>query len=101
MHGATHLPYNKEDEGGAQHQSEHVAEGREGERHGCASQPDDEIGREGEREPPSSTLLSTSLLDIAHSLFLLVEVIVCFPLWCEPSLFLYMSQQGDLFLALI
>lgn len=31
---ATHLPYDKEDERCAQHQGEHVAEGREGERHG-------------------------------------------------------------------
>lgn len=50
MHGATHLPYDKEDESSAQHQGEHVAEGRKGERHGCASQPDDEMGRERERE---------------------------------------------------
>lgn len=41
---ATHLPYDKEDESGAQHQGEHVAEGRKGERHGCASQPDDRMG---------------------------------------------------------
>ncbi len=50
MHGATHLPYDEEDESSAQHQGEHVAEGRKGERHGCASQPDDEMGRERERE---------------------------------------------------
>lgn len=43
---ATHLPDDEEDEGGAQHQGEHVAEGRKGERHGRASQPDDGTGRE-------------------------------------------------------
>lgn len=56
---ATHLPYDKEDERGAQHQGEHVAEGREGERHGCASQPDDGGGSRGQKGT-SSPLLSAS-----------------------------------------
>lgn len=34
VRGATHLPYDEEDESGAQHQGEHVAEGRKGECHG-------------------------------------------------------------------
>lgn len=49
MHSATHLPYDKKDESSAQHQGEHVAEGRKGECHGRARQPDDEMGRERER----------------------------------------------------
>lgn len=65
VHSATHLPYDKEDECSAQHQGEHVAEGRKGERHGCASQPDDEMGWAGERKVPP--LLSASLLAFAHS----------------------------------
>lgn len=44
VHNATHLPNDKEDECSTQHQGEHVAEGRKGERHGRASQPDDEMG---------------------------------------------------------
>lgn len=44
VHSATHLPYDEEDESCTQHQGEHVAEGRKGECHGCASQPDDEMG---------------------------------------------------------
>lgn len=68
------LPYDEEDESGAQHQGEHVAEGRKGERHGCASQPDDDMGRERERELSPALYLS---LAIAPSPSFL-EVIVFF-----------------------
>lgn len=44
MWNAAHLPDDKEDEAGAQDQGEHVAEGREGECHGCVGQPDDQPG---------------------------------------------------------
>lgn len=74
VYSATHLPYDKEDESGAQHQCQHVAEGRKGERHGCASQPDDKMGRERERELPPALYL---FLAIAPSPSFL-EVIVCF-----------------------
>lgn len=53
--GPTHLPYDEEDEGSAQHQGQHVAEGRKGERHSCSCQPKGEMGRE-RRGDPSSTL---------------------------------------------
>lgn len=85
VHGATHLPYDKEDECSAQHQGEHVAEGRKGERHGCASQPDDEMGWAGEREvPPPALCLSFGFCPL--SLLRWAEVIVCFPLRRELSL---------------
>lgn len=58
VYSATHLPYDKEDESSAQHQCQHVAEGRKGECHGCASQPEDEMGRERERELPLALSLS-------------------------------------------
>lgn len=54
---ATHLPDDEEDEGGAQDQGEHVAEGRKGERHGCAGQSDH---RAGERKSSSSSSLPAS-----------------------------------------
>lgn len=86
MRGATHLPYDKEDERGAQHQGEHVAEGREGERHGCASQPDDGGGLRGQKgtSSPLALCLWVRLLPTLLSL-LLPEVIVCFqPAPCFP-----------------
>lgn len=63
---ATHLPDDEEDEGGAQHQGEHVAEGRKGERHGRSSQPDD--GRVEREEGELSSPLSASL--VANALLL-------------------------------
>lgn len=39
---ATYLPNDKKDESGTQHQGEHVAKGRKGERHGRTCQPGDE-----------------------------------------------------------
>lgn len=63
---ATHLPYDKEDERGAQHQGEHVAEGREGERHGCASQPDDRGGLRGQKG--TSPLCSLPLVRLLPTL---------------------------------
>lgn len=79
VRGATHLPYDKEDERGAQHQGEHVAEGREGERHGCASQPDDGGGLRGQKgtSSPLALCLWVQLSPTLLSL-LLLEVTVCF-----------------------
>lgn len=58
----THLPDDKEDEPSAQNQGEHVAEGREGERHGCVGQPDDQTGwgggEQGKGRGASLTFLS-------------------------------------------
>lgn len=61
VHSATHLPYDKEDESGTQHQGEHVAEGRKGERHGCARQPDSRMGREREKGLAPSLFLSNCI----------------------------------------
>lgn len=77
----THLPYDKEDESGAQHQGEHIAEGRKGECHGCASQPDDGL-RETERErAPFFTLCP--FVAVPHSPSLFLDEDICFPLGCE------------------
>lgn len=79
VRGATHLPYDKEDERGAQHQGEHVAEGREGERHGCASQPDDGGGLRGQKGTSSPFALCLWVQQSPARLsLLLLEVIVCF-----------------------
>ncbi|KAA8587212.1 hypothetical protein FQN60_001048, partial [Etheostoma spectabile] len=63
VHSATHLPYDKKDESSAQHQGEHVAEGRKGECHGRVRQPDDEMAFSLFISlPPSFTRAFTQLL---------------------------------------
>lgn len=83
VHCATHLPYDKEDESSAQHQGEHVAEGRKGERHGCASQPDDQMG--WEREKGTCPLCSLSLCCYCSLSLFTPEEVICSPLWCKLS----------------
>lgn len=68
VHRSTHLPYDKEDESGAQHQGEHVAEGRKGERHGRASQPDDEASRERKGNVPPAPCSSVAIARSPSSL---------------------------------
>lgn len=79
--GQTHLPYDKEDEGSAQHQGQHVAEGRKGERHGCSSQPYSQLWREKSgallSTPPPPCPSSGSYLLLWASNFLLSSELSC------------------------
>lgn len=79
--GQTHLPYDKEDEGSAQHQGQHVAEGRKGERHGCSSQPYSQMWREKSGAllgtPPPPCPSSGSYLLLWASNFLLSSELSC------------------------